>query len=197
MSLFPETIALALAGGTVQAAWLVRFDFASAPMRLWLGHGELVTADGARWKGMGSLASVDGIEQAVNGMAPQATFTLSGIDAEIMRLARGEYEAEVKGRRVTALIQFFGVDDPADPDNQRVLDAPYPLWSGRCLAPNFAIGEDGNRSVSIEAESLFSLRTRPRFAMYTDADQQHRFPGDRGFEFVGALVNKTVTWPDY
>ena len=34
--------------------------------------------------------------------------------------------------------------------------------------------------------------------MYTDADQNARFPGDRGFEFVGLLAGGiTTTWPDY
>lgn len=197
MSLFPETIATALAGGKVEAAWLIHFSFTSEPVRLWFGYGPLDTADGNRWQGSGALGAVSGIEQAVNGQAPRATFTLSGIDAQMMRLARDEFEAEVAGRPVRALIQFFGVDDPEDPGNQRVLDAPYPVWAGRCLSPSFTLDEEGNRSVSIEAESLFSLRSRPQFSMYTDADQQRRFPGDRGFEFVGSLVNKTVTWPDY
>lgn len=197
MSLFPETIAHALAGGRVECAWLVHFAFTSEEVRVWTGYGALRTTDGQRWSGLGTLGSVSGIEQAVNGQAPQATFTLSGIDAQIVRLARDEYEAEVKGRIVSVLIQFFGIDDPEDPGNQRVLDAPYPLWCGRCLAPSFTLGEGGERSVTIEAESLFSLRSRPQYAMYTDADQQHRFPGDKGFEFVGSLVNKTVTWPDY
>lgn len=197
MSLFPETIALSLAGAKVQCAWLVDFAFTTERVRLWQGFGPLDTADGNRWNGLGALGSVSGIEQAVNGQAPRARFTLSGIDGQIMRLARDEYVAEVKGRIATVLIQFFGTDDITDPDNQRVLDAPYPLWSGRCMTPSFGLGEDGERSVTIEAESLFSMRSRPAYAMYTDADQQRRFPGDKGFEFAGTLVNKEVTWPDY
>jgi hypothetical protein len=114
-----------------------------------------------------------------------------------MRLARDEFEEEVKGRTVTVFIQFFGAADDADPDNQRPLDNPYAIWSGRCLKPTFTFGEDGERSVRVSAESLFSLRSRPRYAMYTDSDQRQRFPGDRGFEFAATLVNKVVTWPDF
>ncbi|MEP9402031.1 hypothetical protein [Sphingomonas sp. VNH70] len=198
MSLFPETIARALAGGHVQAANLVRFDFTSETMRLWRDPGLLRTNDGAIWRGIGQFGSMSGIEQAVNGEAPEASFTLSGIDADIMRLARDEFEAEVRGRMVRVYVQFFGVDDPDDPDNQRVLDMPYPIWGARMLQPTFAMDrESGERSVTITAESLFALRSRPRHAMYTDRDQQHRFEGDRGFEFVGGLVNKVLAWPDY
>lgn len=202
MGFFSETVSAYLAGYKVQAAALVMFDFTSGPMRLWRGHGNLTTADANVWQGLGELGSVTGIEQAVNGQAPQMVFTLSGLDAAIMHLARDEFEAEAIGRSVYVFIQFFGVDDVADPDNQRPLDLPYPIAAGRMMRPTFnfplrAENQSSARSISISAESLFSLRSRPKWAMYTDSDQQQRFPGDLGFEFVGGLVNKTVTWPDY
>ena len=197
MSLFPTTIATALGGGKVEAAFLLHLAFATEPVFLWQGYGVLHTSDGRTWQGLGALGSISGIEQAVNGDAPEASFMLSGVDAQVVRLARDEFLTEVKGRIATVYIQFFGVDDAADPDNQRVLDAPYPIWAGRCMTPDFTFGEDDDRSIAISAESLFSLRSRPQFSMYTDADQQHRYPGDKGFQFVGSLINKVVTWPDY
>lgn len=208
MSLFPETIAAALAGGKVEVAPLVRFDFTNSTMRLWRGGiGEpLNTNDGEVWTGLGLLGSMRGIEQSVNGTAPEASFTLSWVQDpdyegdDILALARDEFEAEVRGRPATVLVQFFGVDDPDDPDNQRPLDNPFAIWSGRGLRPTFEFDRaSGQRSVTISYESLFSLRSRPPHSMYTDADQQARFPeeGDRGFEMVGSLVNKVVTWPDW
>lgn len=197
MSLFPETIARSLAGGKVQCATLVRFEFTTETVRLWRGNGLLRTSDGQQWQAIGTFGSMSGIEQALNGEAPQATFTLSGIDAQIMRLARDEFDAEVRGRWVRVLIQFFGVDDPEDPGNQRCLDKPFPIWAGRCLSPTFAFTKEGERSVTLAAETLFSLRSRPRHAMNTDADQQKRFPGDLGFEFAPTLMNKVLTWPDF
>lgn len=198
MSLFPDTIARALAGSKVQMAPLVKFDFTSEPMGLWRGNGKLRTNDDAQWLGIGALGSMTGIEQAVNGEAPEASFTLSGIDADIMRVARDEFEAEVRGRLARVYIQFFGVEDAEDPDNQRPLDMPYPIWAGRMLEPTFDIVADsGERSVKISAESIYSLRSRPRYSMLTDRDQQHRFTGDKGFQFVAKLLNKVLTWPDY
>lgn len=197
MGFFPDTIAAALAGQKVEVALLARFEFATETLRLWRGYGELQTNDGHTWQGLGALGDVSGIEQAVNGEAPQATFNLSGVDAEVQRLTRDEWVAEAKGRRAVVLLQFFGVPDEADPDNQRPLDLPYPVWGGRCMTPTFPITAEGERSVQIACESIFSLRSRPQYAMNTDRDQQRRFPGDRGFEFVGSLVSKVVTWPDY
>jgi len=197
MGFFPDTIAASLGGARVDAAFLAMFDFTSGPMRLWRGGGLLRTRDGNQWQGLGALGNVTGIEQAVNGEAPEAVFTLSGVDNEVVKKARDEFKEEVLGRRATVYLQFFGEPDQADPDNQRPLDLPYPLWTGRMLTPTFSFGDDGERSIAISAESLFSLRSRPKFGMYTDRDQQRRFPGDRGFEFVASLVNKVVTWPDY
>lgn len=197
MSIFPETIAASLAGSKVTCAFLVWFDFATTPMRLWRGAGPLHTNEDNVWLGIGNLGSIKGVEQAVNGQAPEMTFTMSGADSTVVQLAREEFLTEAKGRLAYVLIQFFGVDDPADPDNQRPLDNPFPLACGRMLQPSFVLSNDGAWSVTISAESLFSLRSRPRAALWTDADQQHRFLGDEGFQFVGALVNKIVSWPDY
>lgn len=198
MSLFPDTIAAALAGKRVDACLLVWFDFVSEPVRVLIGgNGQLRTNDGEVWNGLGQIGALSGVEQAVNGQAPEMTFTLSGIDSQILRLAREEFDIEAKGRIVYVLIQFFGVDDPEDPDNQRPLDLPFPIAAARVLTPEFVYGENGVRSATMRCESLFSLRSRPRYAMYTDSDQQKRFPGDFGFSFVGTLINKVVAWPDY
>jgi hypothetical protein len=198
MSLFPDTIKAALAGSRVDMEILVLFDFVTEPVRVWLGGtGQLRTNDGYLWDGLGRIGAVSGIEQAVNGEAPEVTFTLSGVDNQLVRLARDEFDTECKGRLITVLLQFFGTDDPDDPDNQRPLDLPFPFASARALTPEFTFGEGDERSITIRCESLFSLRARPRAALYTDADQQRRFPGDLGFAFVASLKNKVITWPDY
>ncbi|AMU90538.1 hypothetical protein ATM17_16060 [Sphingopyxis macrogoltabida] len=189
---------MALGGGKVECAELVHFDFTTQPMGLWNGGGILRTNDARLWSGLGTLGSMSGIEQAVNGEAPESAFTLSGIDADVLRLSRQEFEPECKGRIVRVLIQFFGIDDPADPGNQRPLDNPFPIHASRILGATFTVDqENGERAVTLSGESLFSLRSRPKYAMYTDRDQQRRFPGDKGFEFVQAIVNKVLTWPDY
>lgn len=202
MSLFPATIVQALGGGRVDYAMLVKFDFASGPMRVWSGNFTLRTLDGQTWQNIGSLGDVTGIEQAINGDAPMATFTLSGVDMDVVRKARDEYRTEVKGRLAIVYVQFFGTDDADDPDNQQLLDNPFPIASFTMRRPSFSLargqnGEADQASVSITGESIFALRSRPRSALYTDRDQQARFPGDKGFQYVGSLVSKVVTWPDF
>lgn len=193
MSLFPETIQAHLAGRTVRASFLVLFDFVSRPMRVWTGAGK-ITSGGNDWWGLGSLASISGLEQAVNGEAPETTFVLSGINSEIVSVARDEFEAEAKDRLAKVLLQFHN-----DHDDQplELFDAPYSIWAGRMQTARFELQGPSKRVITVNAESLFSLRSRPAFSQYTDADQQARFEGDKGFEFVPGLINKIVPWPDF
>lgn len=190
MGYFPDTIAAALGGRTPRCANLVLFDFVTTPVRVWTGNGVLKAA-GEQWSGLGGLGAIGALEQAMNGEAPEVTMSLSGLDSSILSIARDEFEAEAKDRLVVVYLQFFNQDDDIP------LDAPYPVWSGRIQRPTFTIDASGARDISISIESLFALRSRPNYAMYTIADQQSRFPGDEGFGFVTSLRNKTVTWPDY
>lgn len=193
MSFFPDTIREVLAGRTVRASFLVLFDFTSVPMRVWTGAGK-ITAGGFDWYGLGALGSISGLEQAVNGEAPETTFILTGINSEIVSKVREEFSDEAKDRLIKVLIQFHNEDDDKP---LTLFDQPFAIWAGRMQVPNFEIQGPTTRKITVSAESLFSLRSRPVFSQYTDTDQKARFAGDRGMEFVAGLVNKTVTWPDF
>lgn len=190
MSIFPETVNAYLRGEVVKHAFLATFDFTTEVSRLWQGNGVL-ESDGELWYGVGSLASIGNLKQALSGKAPETTFTLSGLDPDLVALARAEWEQEAKNRKATIYIQFFNSDD------DRLLegyDAPYPVWQGLMKTPSFGITR-ASAQITVSAESIYSLRSRPNYAMYTDRDQKKRFAGDEGFEFVSELVDKVVQWP--
>lgn len=193
MSLFPDTIKAALGGRTVRASFLVMFDFVTEPMYIWTGAGSIDTG-GQTWKGLGNFGSITGLEQAINGEAPETTFTLSGIDSTIVSVARDEFESEAKDRLAKVLLQFHNYEDDRPLE---LFDEPYAIWAGRIQTARFELQGPTKRTISVAAESLFSLRSRPNFSQYTDSDQRSRFSGDRGFEFVTSLTNKVVTWPDF
>lgn len=193
MSIFPETIEAALGGRAVRASFLVLFDFATEPMRLWTGAGKL-EAGGHDWMGLGEIGTISGLEQAVNGEAPETSFVLSGINSDIVRLARDEFDEEARDRLVQVLIQFHNYEDDQPLE---LFDEPYAVWGGRMQNARFELEGPSSRKITVTAESLFALRSRPTFSQYTDADQKARFAGDRGFEFVSTLINKVVTWPDF
>lgn len=193
MSYFPETIAEALAGRRVRMSYLALFDFVGEPMRVWSGYGTL-TSGGHDWLGVGDLASISGLEQAVNGQAPQSSFIVSAANPDTVRLTREEFKEKARDRLARVYIQFHN-DDDGKP--LTTYDNPFAVWAGRMRTAVFDIQSDGTREITISCESRFALRSRPVASQYTDRDQDRRYPGDLGFQFVAGLRNKVVTWPDF
>lgn len=196
MGFFPETIAAKLAGRTVAASLLVHMDFRETPRRFWFGFGDLV-AGGHTWQGTGELIQLDGLESPIGTNAPKLTNTVSGIDANLVMLARNA-SVRVKDRRETVYIQFFDVTpDDASVEPWSLLDQPFAISSWLMDQMTYTAQGPEQRSISLTAESLWTNRRRPAYGLYTDRDQNKRFPGDRGLEQVVDLVSKTIRWPVY
>lgn len=184
--MFSETVAAAMAGRKVLCAPLVFMDFVDAPRRWWPGFGDLV-AGGQTWQGTGAMISMDGLEADYGTAANAMTFTLSGVDAEIVTLARNASD-RVKGRRVYVYLQFFDED-------WQTLDSPDVVKVGVMDQMRYIADGPSTRQVIVTAEGLWSGRNRPAYGLYTDRDQNARFAGDRGLEQIADLASKTVRWP--
>jgi hypothetical protein len=183
---FSEAIAAALKGEAVGLAILGDFDFADGSMRLWLGDGVL-DAGGHQWSGIGQWGGISSITSGAGDAAVPVTFTLSGVDEDIaLKVSAGP---SVRGRKVTISLQFF------DGATMAPLDAPVLFWTGRMdlVSTEF----DATSSVvTVTAEGGFVKRSKARAGLLTDRDQQARFPGDLGLEFVPSVINKQVKWPN-
>lgn len=182
--MMPETVAELAAGHRVRAAALFEFNFASSTQRFWDGL-RWKTFDGDDYLGAGELISVSGLQQARGLEASPATFTLSGVDTTLMSYA-ADSAAEVTNRRCAVSLHFM--TEAGVP-----LDSKVAIWVGRMDTMTFTADVDSQR-ISLSAESLFSKRKRAPHGYQTDADQQVRYPGDTGFEFMGALRYKTTKW---
>ncbi|WP_116654875.1 hypothetical protein [Pelagibacterium sediminicola] len=194
MSFFPQTIQAAMAKRQIGAALLTFADFREVPRRWWPGHG-LLRAGGHDWLGAGEFISIEGLEQPIGTRAPKMTFTLSGVDATIVQMAR-QASDRVKDRRITVYIQFFDVTpDDAGKQPWSLLDSPYALATGIMDQMSYTLEGADRRTVTLTAESLWVNRRRPPYGFWTDRDQNSRFPGDRGLEQVVNLVQKQARWP--
>lgn len=193
--MFDGTVAAALEGRSVNAALLVEMRFEGETRRWWQGFGPLESG-GKTWQGLGHLISVDGLQSAVGTVAPSTTFTLSGVDPEIVALAR-EGSARVKGRKALVYIQFFEVDPSDGRKSWGTLDDPSVIWSGRMDQLRFVADGPSARTITLTAESIWADRNRPPFGLYTYEDQQARFPGDKGLSQVADLVTKQIRWPEF
>lgn len=179
-----ETVQALSEGRHVAVATLFEFQFLSRTVRFWDGTGKL-TAGGSEWDGSGKVITVSGLEQAAGLGAGAATFTLSGTTPELLAAAVTA-EIEVKNRPCAVYIQFLS-------DPYTVYDEPQAVWAGNMDTLVFK-GDVRNQSITLTAESLFVERIRAPYGYMTDTDQQARWPGDRGFEFMPKLINKTVPW---
>jgi hypothetical protein len=173
-------------------SWLLRID--SDPVcYLWTGFGALETpadavdAGGATWLGAGHLISIPALQALIGGIAQRVTFTLSGVNAETLRLAREDKET-VKGAEVRiGHVEF-------DADWQLVGGATYG-WLGiaDALRIESRYSDDGRvRSIVLMVGSADTMRSNPRFTFWTDASQHLRSPDDVFCDHV-AMINAGVT----
>lgn len=182
--MLPSVVRELAAGHRVAAAMLFEFEFLSGTQRFTDRQGYL-RVDGEDWLGIGQLLSVSGLEQSRGMTAPQATFTLSGVDAFLLNVAANG-STEATGRPCCVYVQFL--TDNGDP-----LDDKVALWPGIMDTVSLSAGL-GRQTISLTAETLFVDRVRAPWGLQTDTDQQARWPGDRGFEFTPSLLFKTVNW---
>lgn len=171
-------------------ALLTHAEFREVARRWWAGFGTL-RAGGHDWIGIGDFISIEGLRQPVGTDAPKTTFTLSGVDATVVQLAR-QASDRVKDRRIRCFIQFFEIHGPQE---RAPLDAPYAIWSGQMDQMSYTASAHDGRTVALTAESLWVNRKRAPYGLFTDRDQNARFPGDRGLEQVVNLMQKTIRWP--
>lgn len=186
MPFFSDTLAAVAADRQVYLAALVEFDFAENIRRMWDGTGVLVV-DGVEWIGSGELGSISEVKFGENDDADKVTFSLSGVSPEIVTLARSG--DSVRGRDVTIYGQFLDVD------TMQPLDSKWTIR--QLIMDTIGYGAKGpsDRSISLTAETIWTSRNLAAFAYWSDRDQQARYPGDLGCQFVATLKNKKATWP--
>lgn len=187
MSFLSSAALAAVSKGSVKLALLAHFDFVDDPRRYWMGFGPLRTLDSANWEGTAGVGEISGLNVPIGTVAQQVSFSLSGVDARVAKLARRQSDL-VKGRAVTVYVQIFNED-------WSPLGTPLHVWSGELDVMSWEQGDDGTFVVKVSAESIWAARRKSPFGFYTDADQQARSPGDRGLELMASLPGKTITWP--
>lgn len=196
MSFFTTDQVERLSGSTVRLDLLVEMAFDTQTVRLWNGNSVL-TAMGEEWQPTNGRASIDGLSVATGTVSEAVTMTLSGVPdsaTNLLSLALEE-SPEVSQRICKIYMQLF------DAEWQNV-GAPILIWWGFLQPPRVTRtpmqGIDGAvQTISVTAENAFFNRSRPPNGRYTDRDQQKRSPGDKFFQFMPSLLQKTFTYPDY
>lgn len=173
-------------------SWVMRIG--SDPVcYLWTGFGDLKTPadgvdpDGATWLGAAHIIGIPALKALINGVAERVNFTLSGVSAETLRLARSD-KATVKNADVRiGHVQF-------DKDWQLSGGVSYE-WRGvaDALRVESRYGESNRvRSIVLMVGAADTTRSNPRFTFWTDSSQRLRSGTDAFCDHV-AMISQGVT----
>ena len=157
-------------------------EFASGTVRLWTGVGDFEW-DGKTWAGAGTLLGFSSIEETNDIVASGISVSLSGVPVDLVSIAIRDAEQNAPG---TIWIGFMS-------DDWQLLADPEIIFSGLLDVPTIEDSSD-TCTVTVSYESQLIDLQRAREWRYTNESQQVLHPGDRGFEYVAGIQNKTVTW---
>lgn len=161
---------------------LAFLDFSSGTKRLWSGIGNLSWDDNT-WQGTGHLGRVSTIEETMELRAAGMSMQLSGVNTADLTQVIAE---PIQGRRATVYLGFL------DSNFQLVAD-PTIIFDGRMDTVEIVDGGP-TATITMMVENRLRDLDRARVRNYTDADQQARFPGDKGLEYVPALQEIDIPW---
>ena len=135
---------------------------------------------------MGNLLSIGQVQESAETKATGIKVSASGLNTDVLASALTQTQQGV------VVNVYFGVLTTTS-NALAIVDDPYQVFSG--FVDSVAIAEQGETSTieySIESK-LISLE-RPLDFRYTDQDQKHFFPNDKGLEFVDDLQDKEIIW---
>lgn len=186
-----------IAGHLINVSWLLYID-SDEPVRAWNGVGRLAVgpwgADttGGDYLGIGALIEVPALQQLVNGVAQRIEISLSGVDAQIVSLA-DEGASEIRAKDTNVGMLFMDGD-------WQPLATPLAVWTGESdsIRCDSAPDSDGNkkRTISLSVGSTTTGRRRPRYNLYTRAQQRQKSPTDAGCDRVALYSQeRELKWP--
>lgn len=173
----------ALAGKDVRLAWLANVEFESGTLYLWtgVGHRKWSAWSPNTYQGVGHLGGVSQVPEAGDLRAAGIQLTLSGIDPAMVGTVLGDSR---QGKSVRLWLATFDA-------TWELVGDPHEAFGGLFDVP--VLEDDGQTArITISVENVLIRLDQPNERRYTDEDQQHEFPGDRGMEFVAEdLSNHT------
>lgn len=192
--MFSNTLRERTRGHRVALEGLVELRFVTKTHYFHNGSGQLKSRalDGSIedvvWTGLDGMGRVSGLGASRIGDNRSVTIGMDCEDPEI-KLLFMEQKADVYDRDVVFWGQFYDEDlNPIDPK--------FHIYSG--IADRLRMSKRGPRTRSIELviEDFFARRRRSSHRVVSHADQQARDPGNTGFVYQQAMIDKILTLYD-
>jgi hypothetical protein len=131
----------------------------------------------------GTAAGIEQIRDQT-GEVVGLSFALSGVPVEMIAIAMAE---PIRGKLATVSLALMR------PEDEAIMDVLL-LWTGN-LDQMPIIESNETATINVTAEHRGMYFARPKGLMYSDADQQRLYPGDRCLEFLTAQSAHQDIWP--
>ena len=151
----------------------------------WLGTIEW---DGKEWHGVGNLGEIEELEETTEITNVSLQLVLSGVNQELVKAA---LDSDYYRRRVNIWLAVLDMSTGELKEEPTVSD---PFWSGYMDVMSAQIADE-DFVITLTAENEDADMERPTSTLYSNAQQQSDYPGDKGFELLLPAVDSTVTWP--
>lgn len=178
----PQSIIDALDNQTLRPVVFVEIMF-NTPLRV-SSLPDQYTLNGDVYTGRGNLGSISDSTENQDLDPQQIEIKLAGISDEALQLVdRTSY----LNRDVT--VRWGLLDD----QGALLGDTTFIRFIGKTDEAKYNIEESA--FITIIARDRLADWSRPRIEKNTNAEQQARFPGDKGFEFAAQVADKKIIWP--
>lgn len=182
----------ALASDARAPHWLVELDVTTGTA-YYTTNALDITANGHTYIGLANLLDVSVVTETEDPNQQQVTLGFSIGQSQALLAAFVSSPESYRGRAVRLYQQFTDANhQPAGAPVQRFTGTMEPITIKRSRDK-----ESGSMSARVEMPlSRTGLaRSRNRLGLrLTNAQQQERFPGDRGLEYLQGLVEKPTLW---
>lgn len=172
----------AVTSNTTAPVLFAELDFASGFVRCHSGIGT-ISWGGYDWLGVGTFGIVSAVEDSSDLQRKTMTYTLNGIPTEMISLVLSQ---QYQGRTANLYLGFI------DRTTGIFTDTPFIIDKGKMDIST--IEEGATLSVTVSAESRMAAWDRPIIRRYTNAEQQSRFAGDLGLEYIDKAAVNQVYW---
>ena len=176
----------AIKSQVVRPFFACELAFSTGTLYFWNGYGDItMTAGGSSntFTGLGDLISVSPIGESDQVEAIGASLSLTGIKSSLISAA---LSALYTNRNASIYLGLFD-------SNKSVVSDVYTLFKGKMDIMKIDEGSE-TASITLNIENRLIVFDRPKERRFTHEDQQERFSGDLGFEFVPDLQDKEVIW---
>ena len=176
----------AITSQVVRPFLAVELEFSTGTLRFWNGYGDISLTAGRgtnTYTGLGDLMNVSAITETDQVQAIGASLQLNGIKSSLISAA---LSANYTNRNASIYLGLF------DSSKSVVADV-YTLFKGKMDIMKIDEGAE-SASITLNLENRLIVLDRKNERRFTHEDQQNRFSGDLGFEFVPDLQDKEIIW---